>query len=175
MFSHAFDTFVLIPFTTDDILSEMLSQIPEKVLRMFPIMEEIVPEIEFQIRSIIERIALDTVSIWERIASQMFVNVVCRAVKSGSKKSFIPFQMVSTRFFINSSFSCILSLIAVQISEKKSRMLSKIGVIKSTIPFQIALIFSETQSITLPTTIWIASKIVSNKYPKALINGSNVV
>ena len=85
MFSHAFDTFVLIPFTTDDILSEMLSQIPEKVLRMFPIMEEIVPEIEFQIRSMRERIAFDTALICDRIASQMFVNVVCRAVKSGSK------------------------------------------------------------------------------------------
>ena len=90
MFSHALDTFVLIPFTTDDILSEMLSQMLEKVFRMLSITEEIVPEIELQIRSMRERIALDTASICDRIASQMFVNVVSRAVKSGSKKSFIP-------------------------------------------------------------------------------------
>lgn len=152
MFSHALDTFVLIPFTTDDILSEMLSQMLEKVFRMLSITEEIVPEIELQIRSMRERIALDTASICDRIASQMFVNVVCRAVKSGSKNLLFHSKWFRQDFY-KLQLSCTLSLIAVQISEKKSRILSKIGVIKSTMPFQIALIFSEIQSITLPTTI----------------------
>ena len=49
---------------------------------------------------------------------------------------------------------------AFQMVSNVVRIPSKIGVKNATIAFQMALIFSEIQSITLPTMIWMASKIV---------------
>ena len=68
-------------------------------------------------------------------------------------KPLIAFHTVSTTLLIVSRTVLIVEQIAFQMLWKKSRIPSRIGVRKATIAFQIAEIFSCTQSIALPIKI----------------------
>ena len=85
---------------------------------------------------------------------------------------FMLFQALDTAVRMAFRTLVMVVLIAVQICWKKSRMPSRIGVRKATMPFQISCIFALIASSAMPMRICMACQMVSNRYWSAESSGS---